>query len=67
MIFLEGTTIRAHHKAVEAAKKDDTEVASGAWPLMWRLWHEGLVATDDMAGHCPSRCRPAKPISLCRL
>lgn len=23
-------------------KKGDTEDASGAWPLMWRLWHEGL-------------------------
>jgi len=30
MVFLDGTTIRAHHKAAWAAKKGDTENASGA-------------------------------------
>ena len=29
MVFLDGTTIRAHHKAAGAAKKGDTEDASG--------------------------------------
>ena len=29
MVFLDGTTIRAHHKAAGAVKKGDTEDASG--------------------------------------
>ncbi|GCE90381.1 transposase [Komagataeibacter diospyri] len=29
MVFLDGTTIRAHHKAAGVAQKGDTEDASG--------------------------------------
>ena len=34
MVFLYGTTIRAHHKAAGAAKKGDTEDVSGIVRLL---------------------------------
>ena len=41
MTFLDGTSIRAHQKAVGAAKKAalrrETGRGRGAWPLSWRL------------------------------
>ena len=46
MVFLDGTTTRAHHKATGAAKKGGTENAERivrlSWPLTWRIWHQGL-------------------------
>ena len=45
MTFLDGTNVRAHHKAA-GAKKGGRQAAArcarGAWPLSWRLWHQSL-------------------------
>ena len=46
MTFLDGTNIRAHHKAAGAQKRgvdsQSARCARGARPLSRRLWHESL-------------------------
>src|SRR4051812_26640115 len=45
MAFLDGTSIRAHHKAAGAAKKGDlsrARCAGGARPIAWWLWDQGV-------------------------
>jgi len=45
MTFLDGTNIRAHHKAAGAEKGRQSPGARSprsTWPLSRRLWHQGL-------------------------
>src|SRR3954467_14975174 len=61
MSFLDGTNIRAHHKAAGAEKggrQQAARCARGAWPLSRRLWHKGLRdRRRARARHC-LRTRP---------
>ncbi|GAN88704.1 hypothetical protein Gain_0465_002 [Komagataeibacter intermedius TF2] len=69
MVFLDGTTIYAHHKAAGAVKKGGTEntekivkrVAAHVEDLVPRSAEQQMV----MAGHCLSRFRPVRHMN-CR-
>jgi hypothetical protein len=44
-VFLDSTSVRAHHKAAGAARRGDlklSEIIVSAWTVSWRFWHQGL-------------------------
>ncbi|WP_200409722.1 hypothetical protein [Komagataeibacter oboediens] len=60
MVFLDGTTIHAHHKTARAAKKKNTESAKKERELLADLAPRSASSWMVMAGHCLSRFRPVR-------
>lgn len=65
MVFLDGTTIRAHHKTAGAAKKGNTESAKKERELLADLAPRSASSWMIMAGPCLSRFRPVGRTNCC--
>ncbi|GAN92401.1 transposase [Gluconobacter thailandicus F149-1 = NBRC 100600] len=70
MVFLDGTTIRAYHKAAGAAKKGGYRGCLRDREALGRSrggpGTRVCVAAGSHGGHCPSRCRPVRHMN-CRV